>query len=98
MRPPYESLEFCKAARRVCHQWVGLCERRLRKWPPALEHQLHLIRGFIDMTNGKSGVYRASRRDGDEPPQKRKARRGVSFGLLKNPRRQPVRMRAIERR
>jgi Tautomerase enzyme len=74
----------------------GSSENDLR--PPALEHQLHLIRGFIDMTNGKSGVHCAFRRDGDEPPQKRQARRGVSFGLLKNPRRQPVRMRAIERR
>ena len=23
--------EFCKAERRVCFQWLGLCERRLRK-------------------------------------------------------------------
>ena len=47
--------------------------------PPALEHQLCLIRGFIDMTNDQSGVQCAFRRDGDEPPQKRQAAVGLAL-------------------
>jgi len=47
--------------------------------PPALEHQLRLIRGFIDITNDKSGVQCAFRRDGDEPPQKRQAAVGLAL-------------------
>ena len=58
-----ESLEFCKAARRVCFQWLGLCKRSLAKGTAMSETLFHYTLGYRAVMILRDGVIRRSTGD-----------------------------------